>query len=140
MNSPEAQARQRALLILQVQAGQITATEAAQHLGVSRKTYYQWEKRALAALLQATEQQPPGRPPKEADPEKDQLRRQVTQLEQKVNELEQVMELRQLVHQFQGPDLDTKKNSRSCTPASTKPPPPNPAPDGARGGSVPGSG
>jgi transposase len=129
MNRPEGSARQRALLILQVQAGQLSATEAARQLGISRKSYYQWEKRALAALLQATEQQPPGRPPKEADPEKDQLRQQVRALQQQVQELEQVMELRQLVHQLQGAPPDTKKNSRSCTPSSTKPPPPNPAPE-----------
>jgi transposase len=128
MNSPEASARQRALLILQVQAGQISATEAARQLGLSRKSYYQWQKRALAALLQASEQQPPGRPPKEADPETERLRRQVTALQQQVSELEQVMELRQVVQQLQAEHLGTKKNSRSCTPSSNKPPPPSPAP------------
>lgn len=128
MNRTEASARQRALLILQVQAGQISATEAARQLGISRKSYYQWEKRALSALLQATEQQAPGRPPKEADPEKDQLRRQVATLQQQVRELEQVMELRQVVHQLQAGNLDSKKNSRSCRPSSTDPPPPSPAP------------
>ena len=48
-NPQEALARQRAALIVAVQSGQITASEAAQQLGISRKTYYQWEKRALAA-------------------------------------------------------------------------------------------
>jgi transposase len=128
MNSPAAQARQRALLILQVQAGLISATEAARQLGISRKSYYQWEKRALTALLAATQQQPPGRPPKEADPQKEQLRRQVAELEQKVNELEQLMELRQVVHQLQTGPLQSKKNSRSCAPSSTKSPPPSRAP------------
>jgi transposase len=128
MNSPDAPARQRALLILQVQAGQISATEAARQLGISRKSYYQWEKRALAALLQASEQQPPGRPPKEADPEKERLRRQVMELQQKVDELEQVMELRQVVRELRVENLGIKKNSRSCTLSSNKPPPPSPAP------------
>ena len=54
-----------------MQAGQLTATAAAQQLGLSRKSYYQWEKRALAALLESQEEQPPGRPLKEADPEKE---------------------------------------------------------------------
>ena len=124
MSTPQAQANQRALLILQVQAGQITATEAARQLGLSRKSYYQWEQRGLAALLQSQEQQPPGRPPKETDPEKEQLRRQVTQLQAQVTELEQIMELRRTVQQLQA--SDAKKNSRSCKPSSSKPPPPRP--------------
>ena len=124
MSTPQAQAHQRALLILQVQAGQITATEAARQLGLSRKSYYQWEQRGLAALLQSQEQQPPGRPPKETDPEKEQLRRQVTQLQAQVTELEQIMELRRTVQQLQA--SDAKKNSRSCKPSSSKPPPPRP--------------
>ena len=49
--NPAQQARQRASLILQVQAGQLSATQAAQSLGVSRKTYYQWERRALQGMV-----------------------------------------------------------------------------------------
>jgi transposase len=124
MNRPEAQARQRALLILQVQTGQITATAAAQQLGLSRKSYYQWEHRALEALMQSQEQQAPGRPRKESDPEKEQLRQRVMQLEEKIRQLEQVMELRQVVQKLQG--SDAKKNSRSCRPSSNKRPPPGP--------------
>jgi transposase len=128
MNNPQAQARQRALLILQVQAGQLSVTEAARQLGLSRKSYYQWQERALTALLAALEQQPPGRPPKASDPEKEQLRQQVEQLEQKVHELEQVMELRQIVQQLQTPRLGSKKNSPSCKPSSHNPPPLSPPP------------
>ena len=129
MNEAQAQARQRALLILQVQAGQITATAAAQQLGLSRKSYYQWEKRALTALLESLVQQPPGRPLKHTDPEKEALQRQVEQLEQQVRQLTQVMELRQVVHQLQATPLDTKKNSRSCKPSSNTSPPLAPSPD-----------
>ncbi len=128
MNSPEAQARQRALLILQVQAGQITATEAARQMGLSRKSYYQWERRALAALLQATEQQPPGRPPNQTDPEKEQLRRQVSELQRQLSELVQVTELREVVRELQAASLETKKKSFSCAPSSNTPPPPSPPP------------
>lgn len=125
MNSPEAPARQRALLILQVRTGQITATAAALQLGLSRKSYYQWEKRALAALVQSQEPQAPGRPRKASDPEKEQLRQQVTQLEGKIRQLEQVLELRQVVRKLQG--SDAKKNSRSCGAFSNKRPPPGPS-------------
>jgi len=121
MSTPQAQAQQRALLILQVQSGQITATQAARQLGLSRKSYYQWENRALKALMASLQAQTPGRPPKSTDPEKDQLHQQVKQLQQQVNELKQVLELRQLVQQLQ--TSDAKKNSRSCKPSSSKPGP-----------------
>ena len=38
-------------MIMKVRCGLMTATEAASQLGVSRKTYYKWEQRGLAALL-----------------------------------------------------------------------------------------
>jgi len=126
MSNPQTQAQQRALLIMQVRTGQITATAAAQQLNLSRKTYYQWENRGLNALLESQIEQPPGRPPKAADPEKEQLRRKVAQLEQQITELEQVQKLREIVQQLQA--SDAKKNSRSCPPSSTKPPPPSPLP------------
>jgi transposase len=126
MSTPQAQARQRALLILQVQSGQITATEAARQLGLSRKSYYQWEHRALQALLDSLEQRPPGRPNRATDPEKEQLRQQVTQLQTQVTELEQLLELRRIVQQLQ--TSDAKKNSRSWKPSSSKPPSPSPPP------------
>ena len=59
---PQEKARQRATIILKVRSGQITATQAAQELGISRQQYYQWEKRGLAAMLNALESQPSGRP------------------------------------------------------------------------------
>ena len=40
-----AKARQRAEVIFQVRSGQITATQGAQLLGISRQQYYQWELR-----------------------------------------------------------------------------------------------
>ena len=126
MNPSLAQAQKRALLILQVQAGQLTATAAAQQLNLSRKTYYQWEKRALEALLQSQIEQPPGRPPKPADPEKEQLRAQVAQLERQRHEWEQVMELRQLLQQLN--HAPTKKKSPSCKRSSNKPAPSSPPP------------
>jgi transposase len=126
MSSPHSQAQQRALLILEVKAGRMTATEAARQLGLSRKSYYQWEKRALEAILESQEQKPPGRPPKEPDTEKEELRRRVIQLEQQVSQLNQLMELRHSLAQFQQERLDSKKNSRSCLRSSLKAPPLSP--------------
>lgn len=107
--------QKRASLILQVRAGQITAQEAAQQLGISRQAYYKWEQRALRALLQALEDQPKGRPPSPSDPEKDQLNHRVEELEKKVRLYEQREELRALIKQMEesaAPGSSTKKNSK----------------------------
>jgi transposase-like protein len=73
--------QKRASLILQVRAGQITAQEAARQLGISRQAYYQWERRALQALLNSLEDQPRGRPASPKDPEKARLESRVAELD-----------------------------------------------------------
>jgi len=45
-----------------VRAGLMTAKAAAKALGVSRKTYYKWEKKGLRAMLAAERDEPAGRP------------------------------------------------------------------------------
>ena len=40
----------------------MTATAAASELGVSRKTYYEWEAKAFAAMTEALIDKEPGRP------------------------------------------------------------------------------
>ena len=109
-----AKARQLAEVIFKVRSGQMTATAAAQTLGISRQQYYQWEQRALQALLAALENQPPGRPKSPTDPEKAALQRRVQQLEQQVLEHQQREQLRQLLSQWeQREDLPpAKKNPK----------------------------
>ena len=55
-------ARLRAEMIMKVRCGLLTARQAADRLGVSRKTFYKWEERGLSALLDSVTDQPPGRP------------------------------------------------------------------------------
>ena len=110
-----AKARQRAELIFQVRSGQMTATEAAQTLGISRQQYYQWEQRALQALLSALEDLPTGRPkPTPPDPEKEQLQHRVKQLEQQVQQYEHTEQIHRLLNQWAARDdlPPAKKNSR----------------------------
>src|SRR5271169_644749 len=104
-------ARKRAAIILQVRSGQITATEGARLLEVSRKTYYQWEKRALAGMLSQLEDLPPGRPAQAVDSEKVALAAKVTQLEQELHLTQQTAQLRELLRQQE--EEPSKKNSRS---------------------------
>lgn len=77
--APRAQqtARLRAELIMRVRCGLITAREAACQLGVSRKTYYKWEERGLAALLSSLTDLASGRPCQPVDSEKQSLEQQL---------------------------------------------------------------
>ena len=96
-SSPQQQAlaRQRAQLIMQVRSGLLSAQEAARQLGISRKTYYKWERRALAAMVEALGNREPGRPPLPLDPEKQALERQAQELQAKLEGLEQREQIRQ---------------------------------------------
>jgi hypothetical protein len=106
--------QQRASLILQVRAGQLTALQAAQQLGISRQAYYKWERRALQALVNALQDQPAGRPRAPVDPEKNQLKDRVEELERKVQLYEQRDALRLLLKEMESRDDrdSTKKNSK----------------------------
>ena len=105
MNDPkptahqQALARQRAQLIMQVQNGLLSAQEAARQLGISRKTYYKWERRALAAMVEALGHREHGRPPLPIDPEKEALQRQTQELQAKLQVLEQTVRIRQRLEQ-----------------------------------------
>ena len=99
-----------------VRSGQITASEGARILGISRKTYYQWEKRGLAAMMEGLEEQPPGRPTNEKDPEKEALQRQIAELKKKLEAAEQTAALRAALLPI---------HPRAPMPASKKRPPTN---------------
>jgi transposase InsO family protein len=101
----QALARQRAQLIMQVRSGLLSAQEAARQLGVSRKTYYKWERRALAAMVEALGNREHGHPPLASDPEKEALRRQTQELQAKLQVFEQTARIRQALEQ-----PDKKKN------------------------------
>lgn len=88
-------AQERAAIILQVRSGQLTVTQAARQLGISRQRYYELEQVALQAMIQALEPKPPGRPPSpKPDPAQIQLERQVTRLENELHTYQQRERLR----------------------------------------------
>lgn len=87
-------ARQRAQLIMQVRSGVLSVREAARQLSVSRKTYYKWERRALAAMIEALGDREAGRPSLPIDPDKEALQCQTWELEAKLIVLEQTEEIR----------------------------------------------
>ena len=113
------QAKIRAEVILKVQTGQITAKEAARILGVSRKTYYEWEERGLQGMMEALSNRPPGRPQMQKDPEKEELKKRVEDLEDELSLSEHMQEIRKLMSSLPSlmdldpdhPALGDKKNT-----------------------------
>ena len=95
MEDPKALERIR--LVIRVQSGQMKATEAAGQMGVSRKTYYKWEKRCLRAMLEALREKEAGRPPAEADPEKESLKEENEELRKDVLLLERKLRIREVL-------------------------------------------
>src|SRR5512136_145235 len=104
-------ARERALVILQVRSGALAAKEGAKLLGISRKTYYEWEEKSLKAMSLALENRPSGRPPLPLDPEKEVLRERVRELEKKLDLAEKTIEVKELLAAYEGfQEKGTKKN------------------------------
>ncbi len=104
-------ARERALVILQVRSGALTAKEGAKLLGVSRKTYYEWEEKSLKAMALALENHPAGRPPVPVDEEKETLRERIQELEKKLDLAEQTIEVKELLGAYEEfRDRGAKKN------------------------------
>ncbi len=104
-------ARQRAMVILQVHGGALTAKEGAKLLRVSRKTYYEWEEKSLKAMALALENRSPGRPPAPMDPEKEALRERIQELEKKLDLAEKTIEVKELLGAYEEfRDRSTKKN------------------------------
>ena len=94
-------ARERALVILQVRSGALTAKEGAKLLEVSRKTYYEWEEKSLKAMTLALENHPAGRPPVPVDEEKETLRERVREMEKKLDLAEKIIEVKELLGAYE---------------------------------------
>jgi len=104
-------ARERALVILQVRSGTLTAKEGAKLLGVSRKTYYEWEEKSLKAMALALENHAAGRRPMSVDEEKEALRERIRKLEEKLDLAEKTIEVKEVLGAYEEfRDKGIKKN------------------------------
>ena len=72
----------------------MTVKAAAATLGISRKTYYEWEARGLGAMLGQLEDQTAGRPASPVSATETALQAKVADLEQKLAVAEQTAEIR----------------------------------------------
>jgi transposase len=78
----------------------MTAAQAAARLGVSRKTYYKWEQRGLAALINGLSDHEPGRPEKQNNAAEQVLEKQLADMRRENLLLEQKMHLKDLAAEF----------------------------------------
>lgn len=104
-------ARKRAEVIFAVRSGQITAEEGARRLGVSRKTYYEWESRALEAMTGALEDRAPGRPALPKDEEKERLQNEITELQNELFVAKKTVEVRDMLHAYELHKARVKKGT-----------------------------
>jgi transposase len=93
-------ARLRAEVIMKVRCGLMTAQQAAEQLGVSRKTYYQWEQRGLSALLSSLADKASGRPSPPVDSEKQALQQQLEQAHRECAILQHKMALKDVLFEL----------------------------------------
>src|SRR6266496_2900708 len=104
-------ALKRAAVIFAVRSGQITAEEGARRLGVSRKTYYEWERRALQAMTEAMEDKAPGRPSIPQDEEKQRLQSEIAELQNKLFVAEKTVEVRDMLHAYELHNAKAKRGA-----------------------------
>ena len=84
-------------MILKVRSGTATALEAAKVLGISRKTYYQWEKKALSGMMEALAEKPPGRKCMPTDPEKEELKKKLEETRRANTLLQGKLDIRRIL-------------------------------------------
>jgi transposase-like protein len=104
-------ARRRAEVIFAVRSGQITAEEGARRLGVSRKTYYEWESRALEAMTGALEDRAPGRPGTPKNEEKERLQNEIALLQNELFIAKKTVEVRDMLHAYELHNARVKKGA-----------------------------
>ena len=85
-------------VILQRLAGSLTAAQAAQQLGIARKTYYQWEVRALQGMQTALSAGRPGRPPSKGNNPLSRMETQNQRLQEQVKVLEQRLRCQEVLN------------------------------------------
>jgi hypothetical protein len=77
---------------------------------VSRKTYYEWERRALTAMTEALENGASGRPETPRDEEKERLQTEITELQNKLFVAEKTVEVRDMLHAYELHKAGAKKS------------------------------
>jgi len=103
--------RKRAEVIMKVNCGLMKAAEAAKELGISRKTYYEWEEKGLAGLLKGLTDQKPGRPLGRPDPRMMEIEKALEKSREENERLRRQMALKDLMDRV-GPASITDRSKK----------------------------
>ena len=88
---------------MKVRCGLLTARQAADRMGVSRKTFYKWEQRGLNALLDSVTDQPPGRRAHPSDDRRQILEKQLSEANREIELLNHKMALKDVLMELKLP-------------------------------------
>ena len=116
MSNADPKAQHRMNVILRSLSGDITATQGAKELNVSRKTFHSWVNRALTGLHESLKDKPTGRPEKEFNPYVEEVEKKNAHLQRQVLMLEQEREIRDILqgelrHAFEDSPSEVQKKS-----------------------------
>jgi hypothetical protein len=105
--------KQRFVTVYEVHSGKLTATEGAERLGVSRKTFYEYMDAFLNAAAEALTPGDPGRP--KLSPEIQRIRQleaEKKKLEYELYEARAVSELQRKIIAIRDSQLEERKKKR----------------------------
>ena len=96
--------QQKITAVLSIWSERRTSAQAAERLGVSRKTFYKWEQRGLSALLDSVTDQPPGRPAHPPDDHRQWLEKQLNDANRQIDLLNRKMALKDVLMDLKLPE------------------------------------
>ena len=106
--------KQRLVTICEVQAGSISATEAAERLGVSRKTFYEYMDAFVKAAAEALTPGDPGRPKLSDETRRiRQLEAEKKRLENELYEAKAISELQSRIIAIRDSQLAEREKKRN---------------------------
>jgi hypothetical protein len=85
---------------LQVLSGQLTAVQGAARLGISRKSYYEWQQRALQGMRDALTDRSAGRPAIPVDAQKEKLLEKVEDLSNQLILAQKTIEVKNILSAY----------------------------------------
>ncbi len=96
----EEKARKRMAVILQVEAGLMSATAGAKMLGISRQAFYEWQERAREAMMTSLADRPAGRPAEAKDNEKERLEKELAETKAELEEAITALDIKRTLEEL----------------------------------------
>lgn len=112
-------AHKRMAVILQVEAGSITAVDGAEMLGISRQAFHEWQTKAREAMLSSLMDRSAGRPALKRDVEKELLAKELSKTKAELEEAITALDIKRTLEDLRKEEIPlhssgvaAKKNTR----------------------------